>query len=181
MLERRRGELGYGYRQRPSFVRDCGRGRISEKTISRLEKGERDSYPESTIGVVEVMYQWSPGSVESVLRGGVPHPLTGEEPHALITADPPPDRNPITVAHSPSTMGERLTDWVFIRMRDRGYDTDVIHRFIESEGLPREPTSPSSVIRIADVTGVSVHEIKALLGFGDISARPSQQQATTRL
>src|SRR6185312_16153279 len=42
-LERRRGELGYGYRQRGQFVRDRSAGMISIKTISRLEKGERSS------------------------------------------------------------------------------------------------------------------------------------------
>src|SRR5215469_11639299 len=88
MLERRRGELGYGFRRRAIFVRDRGAGMISVKTISRLEKGERGSYPESTVGAVEAMYQWSPGSMEAVLSGG--------EPSALVTA-PALDRNPITV------------------------------------------------------------------------------------
>src|SRR5690349_11785877 len=99
LLERRRGELGYGFRQRASFARERGGGIVSVKTISRLEKGERESYPESTVGAIEAMYQWSPGSVESVLTGG--------EPIALIT-EPPPDRNPITVPYTPPTPGERL-------------------------------------------------------------------------
>ena len=59
---------------------------ISVKTISRLENGERDSYPESTVGTVEALYQWSPGSIESVLMGGDPNPhapdlAPGQEPH----------------------------------------------------------------------------------------------------
>ena len=78
MLERRRGELGYVFRQRARFTRERGGGKLSVKTISRLEKGERTAYPQSTIGTIEAMYQWSPGSVESVLRGG--------EPNALLVA-----------------------------------------------------------------------------------------------
>ena len=66
---------------------------ISVKTISRLENGERDSYPESTVGTVEALYQWSPGSIESVLMGGDPNPM-------LPTS--PPARNPITSARRPA-------------------------------------------------------------------------------
>jgi hypothetical protein len=43
-LERRRGELGYGFRQRGRFARERG-GMLSIKTISRLEKGERGTTP----------------------------------------------------------------------------------------------------------------------------------------
>jgi len=162
MLERRRGELGYGFRQRARFVRERGGGTISVKTISRLEKGERDSYPESTVGTVEAMYQWSPGSVESVLTGG--------EPNALIVA-PPPDRNPITMTYTPPTPGERLASWVYVRMRQRGASDDVIYDFLDAEGLPREPTAVSSVRRIADATGATVAEVLALLGVEDINSR----------
>lgn len=162
MLERRRGELGYGFRQRATFVRDRGAGMISVKTISRLEKGERDSYPESTVGTIEAMYQWPPGSVESVLCGG--------EPNALISA-PPPARNPITVPNTPPTPGERLASWVYVRMRERGSDVDAIFAFIDEEGLPREPTSLPSVKRIADATGATVTEVLALLGVEDMISR----------
>src|SRR5260221_14413587 len=69
MLERRRGELGYGFRQRARFARERGGGMISVKTISRLENGERDFYPDASVGTVEALYQWSPASVEYVLVG----------------------------------------------------------------------------------------------------------------
>jgi hypothetical protein len=162
MLERRRGELGYGFRQRARFARERGSGQISVKTISRLEKGERDSYPESTVGTVESMYQWAPGSIESVLGGG--------EPNALLIA-PPPGRNPITSEHAPATSGERLAGWVFVRMRQRGHPDDVIHDFLAAEGLPREPTTISAVRRIADATGATVAEVLALLGVEDMISR----------
>lgn len=162
MLERRRGELGYGFRSRARFVKERGGGKISVKTISRLEKGQRDSYPESTIGSVETMYQWGPGSAESVLMGG--------EPHALLIS-PQPGRNPITTVRATPTSGERMASWVFVRMRQRGLSDDVIHEFLAAEGLPREPTTVSAVARIADATGATIAEILALLGIEDITAR----------
>lgn len=161
MLERRRGELGYGFRQRSRFARERGGGKISVKTISRLEKGERGYYPESTVGTVETMYKWAPGSVESVLLGG--------EPNVLLIA-PPPGMNPITTAYAPPTSGERLASWIFVRMRQRGYGDEVIHSFLASEGLPREPTTVSAVRRIADATGATVAEVLALLGVEDMNS-----------
>jgi len=171
MLERRRGELGYGFRQRARFARDRGGGKISVKTISRLEKGERDSYPESTVGTVESMYQWAPGSIESVLAGGEPNTL-------LIAA--PPDRNPITTGHAPPTSGERLASWVFVRMRQRGYGDDAIHDFLAAEGLPCEPTTISAVTRIADAADASLAEVLALLGVEDMISRRSQRPVAER-
>jgi hypothetical protein len=162
LLERRRGELGYGFRQRARFARDRGGGLVSVKTISRLEKGERDSYPESTIGSIEAIYQWSPGSIESVLKGGDPNPLLPVKP---VTDDL------TTNPDAPPTAGERMASWVFVRMRQRGIDDGVIHEFLETEGLPREPTTISAVQRIAGATGATVAEVLALLGVEDISSR----------
>ena len=162
VLERRRGELGYGFRQRARFAKERGSGKISVKTISRLEKGERDSYPESTIGTVEAMYQWAAGSVESVLRGG--------EPNAFVVA-PPPGRNPITSPYAPPTAGERLASWVYVRMRERGYTEAAIHQFLDDEGFPREPSTVPAVKRISEATGATVAEVLALLGVEDIGAR----------
>jgi transcriptional regulator with XRE-family HTH domain len=162
MLERRRGELGYGFRQRARFARECGGGLISVKTISRLENGERDSYPESTVGTVEAIYQWSPGSIESVLMGGDPNPLLPTSPAA---------RNPITSPDAPPTGGERIAMWVHVRMSQRGHSDDAIHDFLEAEGLPREPTTISAVSRIAGATGATVAEVLALLGVEDNSSR----------
>jgi hypothetical protein len=160
-LERRRGELGYGFRQRARFARERGGGMISVKTISRLENGERDSYPESTVGTVEAIYQWSSGSVESVLMGGEPIPLLPTPSRA---------RNPITSPDAPPTPGERIASWVYVRMRQRGHSDDVIHDFLDAEGLPREPTMVSAVKRIADATGATAAEVLALLGVEDMTA-----------
>ena len=114
------------------------------------------------------MYQWAPGSFESVLRGGEPDPL--------MTA-PAPGRNPITTDHAPPTSGERIASWVYVRMRQLGHSDDVIHEFIAAEGLPREPTTVSAVQRIADMTGASIAEILALLGVEDIDAQRRPRMA----
>ena len=163
MLERRRGELGYEFRQRAGFVRERGGGRISVKTISRLEKGERGSYPESTIGTIEAMYQWLPGSVEAVLSGG--------EPSAMLLAPPTAERNPITSPYTPPTAGERLASWVYVRMKQRGHSDGSIHEFLDAEGFPREPDTVSAVRRIAEATGATAAEVLALLGVEDIISR----------
>jgi hypothetical protein len=165
LLERRRGELGYGFRQRARFARERGEDSgttFSVKTISRLEKGHRSSYPESTLGAIEAMYQWSPGSIEAVLRGGEPNPLL---------PDVPPGRNPLTTSYAPTTAGERLAMWLYVRMSQRGHSDDVIYDFLSAEGLPREPATVAAVARIADATGASVAEVLALLGVDDIGAR----------
>ena len=162
MLERRRGELGFGFRQRTRFARERGGGMISVKTISRLENGERASYPESTVGTVEAMYHWSPGSVERVLAGG--------EPNVLLIA-PAQDRNPITTADASPTPGERMASWVYVRMKQRGYGDDTIHGFLDAEGLPREPSTVAAVRRIANATGATSAEVLALLGVEDAGAR----------
>jgi hypothetical protein len=166
-LERRRGELGYGFRQRGRFTRERGGGRISIKTISRLEKGERASYPQATLGAAETIYRWAPGSIEAVLRGGDPHQL------AVIPAAS--RRNPLATDHAPATPGERLASWVYVRMRELGRAEDDIHQFLADEGLPREPTTLSAVRRIVAATGASVAEVLALLGIDDMTGPRAPQ------
>jgi hypothetical protein len=162
-LERRRAELGYGFRLRGRFAREQGGGKLSVKTISRLEKGERDSYPESTVAIVEAMYRWAPGSFAAVLAGGEPDPLVP----APVAQDVPA----AAAEYGVPTPGERIASWVYVRMRQAGYGEEAIHDFIAAEGLPREPTTISSVQRLAQATGASLAEILALLGVEDINAR----------
>lgn len=73
VCEERRGQLGYGYRQRQKFLK--ARGGInppSLKLIQRLELGERTSYPDETIAYLEALYGWEPGSFEAILQGRQP-------------------------------------------------------------------------------------------------------------
>jgi hypothetical protein len=163
-LERRRTELGYGFRQRGRFTHEQGGGKLSIKTISRLEKGERDAYPESTIAAAEAMYHWAPGSFAAVLEG--------REPDALVSASALKGGPSASVAeYAAPTPGERIAGWIYVRMRQLGYGEESIHEFISGEGLPREPTTVSSVSRIAQATGASLAEVLALLGVEDINAR----------
>lgn len=73
-LVRRRAQLGYGYRMRPEFAEQT---HLSARTISRLENATRDSYPAATLAQADLAYRWEPGSVERILAGGDPIPLTG--------------------------------------------------------------------------------------------------------
>lgn len=94
-LERRRGELGYGFRQREQFLRDRGGPPPSLKTIARLERGERTSYPPATVTRLEALYGYAPGSFEAVLRGGDPSPLPARaEPRLHRVPAPPPGGAP---------------------------------------------------------------------------------------
>ena len=81
-LERRRGQLGYGFRRRGEFADGTG---LSSKTLARIEHAWRDAYPDDTIALIEVIYRWQPGSAEAVLRGGEPVPA-----EAAATERPPP-------------------------------------------------------------------------------------------
>jgi hypothetical protein len=69
-LTARRRALGYGdFRQRADFHRDRAAGRFSYRTLTRLEKGERDRYPEETLDAVAEIYAVTPGSVRAVIDG----------------------------------------------------------------------------------------------------------------
>jgi hypothetical protein len=57
-------------------------------------------------------------------------------------------------------------------MRQRGHSDDVIHDFLDAEGLPREPTTVSAVKRIADATGATAAEVLALLGVENMTPPP---------
>jgi hypothetical protein len=71
VLASRRGQLGYGFRQRAAFA-EANELRLSARTLQRLEGAERDAYPKETLAVAETMYRLAPGSIVRVLRGGEP-------------------------------------------------------------------------------------------------------------
>jgi hypothetical protein len=74
-LEARRGQLGYGFRQRGEFLADRGGPPPSVKMLARLERGERTTYPPVTVTRLESLYEMSPGSFEAILEGGEGRPL----------------------------------------------------------------------------------------------------------
>jgi hypothetical protein len=88
-LEARRGQLGYGFRQREGFLADHGGAPPSVKTLARLERGERASYPPATITRLESMYEVAPGSFEAFLEavtagGDAELPWAGSRPAPLL-------------------------------------------------------------------------------------------------
>jgi hypothetical protein len=87
-LELRRWQLGYGYRQRGRFARERGSA-VSEKTIARLERGERGAYPDATLADAEALYGLVPGSIRRHLDGGELEPLPESAyPNGFRYADP---------------------------------------------------------------------------------------------
>jgi hypothetical protein len=84
-LEAHRARLGYGFRQRGRFLADHGGPPPSAKMLARLERGERATYPDSTITLLESLYGLAPGSFEKVLAGEAlggshPPPAPGPQP-----------------------------------------------------------------------------------------------------
>lgn len=86
-LQKRRGQLGYGFRQRGDFLTDRGGPPPSAKMLARLERGERGAYPPSTITRLEALYEYAPGSFEAILAGGEGTPVAAP-PRAPLRAAP---------------------------------------------------------------------------------------------
>lgn len=76
-LTDRRAELGYGFRQRRQFWESRADRPLSLKTLERVERAERTGYPPETLATLDRIYEYRPGSVEAILRGGSPVPAPG--------------------------------------------------------------------------------------------------------
>lgn len=83
LLTQRRGQLGSEYLNRQKFCQITG---LNERLVSDLENARRDGYRPATKAAVEQAYQWASGSIEKVLAGGDPTPLT--ESRGLASAEP---------------------------------------------------------------------------------------------
>lgn len=88
-LRERRGELGYGFRQRKQFLEDRGGPPPSAKMLDRIENGSRTYYPDATIATLERIYAYQRGSFEAILKGDEPVPLAGG-PRLSPVPDPSP-------------------------------------------------------------------------------------------
>jgi len=86
----RRVELGM--RDRRSFAAATG---ITDRTLGKLENGQRVS--PSTLGVIENVFGWAPGSCRRILAGGEPGASSWQEADAHYD-DP-------TLSHLASTPG----------------------------------------------------------------------------
>jgi transcriptional regulator with XRE-family HTH domain len=67
----RRVELGM--RDRRALAAATG---ITDRTLGKLENGQRVS--PSTLGVIENLFGWAPGSCRRILAGGEPHATLGQ-------------------------------------------------------------------------------------------------------
>ncbi len=63
-------------RDRRAFAEATG---VTERTLGKLENGQRVS--PSTLGVVENLLGWAPGSCRRVLAGGEPNARSAEQSH----------------------------------------------------------------------------------------------------
>jgi Helix-turn-helix len=66
----RRVELGMRDRRALAAATD-----VTDRTLGKLENGQRVS--PSTLGVIENVLGWAPGSCRRILAGGEPHALSG--------------------------------------------------------------------------------------------------------
>lgn len=67
-LRGRRGQLGYGSRERKRFAADTG---LHYRTVQRLETGEREGYPPETIAQAETAYRLAPNAIGAFFTTGV--------------------------------------------------------------------------------------------------------------
>lgn len=77
----RRAELGM------TQVGVATAGGISLDRIQALEGAKRTSYRKNTLAALERALQWEPGSVQAVLAGGDPLPLSGVQAKMALTRD----------------------------------------------------------------------------------------------
>lgn len=92
ILQQRRGQLGYGYRQRRKFLADRGGDSPpSDKMLDRLERGERTSYPDDTIAYLESLYGYAPGAFAAILQGREPPPASELRHLAAVPSPVTPD------------------------------------------------------------------------------------------
>ncbi len=132
-LEARRGELGYGFRQRGKFLDDRGGAPPSVKTLARLERGERTAYPDATVTRLESLYAITPGSFEAFLASGKPLQAI-PRPAPLRPVLPPPR------AADGSQDSQRFLDELL-----RGYPDDEI---VQALGNRR---GPPPRVRVAEI------------------------------
>ena len=64
--------VSLGMRDRRALAAATG---VTDRTLGKLENGQRVS--PSTLGVIENVFGWAPGSCRRILAGGEPHVVSG--------------------------------------------------------------------------------------------------------
>ena len=81
-------------RSQTAMAADAG---MRVEDLRALERGEATRHDKALLGAVEHALQWHPGSIETVLAGGEPVPLTAEERQERAFAE-----------HARLSLGERI-------------------------------------------------------------------------
>lgn len=76
LLIQRRAHLDPKYRNRQAFADEK---QLDYRVVSDIEKHRRTNFSAPMIASLEVAYRWAPGSIKTVLAGGNPTPLAGNE------------------------------------------------------------------------------------------------------
>lgn len=160
VLEVRRGQLGYGFRQREQFLRDRGGPPPSVKTLARLERGERDAYPPATVTRLESLYGYAPGSFEAVLAGGEPARLEEAAAAGPVHAAPRGDNDPADDAAARLFRGDTRHDRLIRNIWRLGeaYDTSRKERIAMIRVV-----DPQLADALEDVAGQSEAGLQATL------------------
>jgi len=128
MLLNRRVRLTGGT-NREAFAREAGLRH--SRTLFEIEKGERVNYSAATKALMEQVYRWTAGSIESVLAGGQPTELSdGQYPAAVGIKDR-------TYTGDAQLIGEKVVDW-YLSAPDPGqrlHAIDLLVRFMQAHPL----------------------------------------------
>ena len=111
LLISRRVQLGY--QRRSAFSRD--RGLPNDRVIAAVENYERTNFAPATIALIEQIYEWEPGSIRSVLAGGMPRPKSGEGANVGASAE---DEDTL-LYRRPSGLSDR--EWEHLKAETREY------------------------------------------------------------
>lgn len=72
LMRARRVELGGANRSK--YLNDRGLTQSQYRLLMDMENGKRENFEQSSIDLVEYIYEWEPGSVTTILKGGRPTP-----------------------------------------------------------------------------------------------------------
>lgn len=145
-LEARRGQLGYGFRQRERFLADHGGPPPSVKTLARLERGERTAYPPGTVTRLESLYELASGSFGAFLEAA-----TAGRDAELLRADsrPAPLRPVPAVPAAAGGTVEEVAQEILDGILSRYPDDDAV----QAIGVRPGWRAPQRVVEILRILG----------------------------
>ena len=104
-LRKRRGQLGYGSRERKRFASETG---LHYRLVQRIETGEREGYPPETIAQVEAAYRLERDAIGAYFTTGrlalaasaEPRDLSPSRPGTTTSGPSSPRRRPLREGHA---------------------------------------------------------------------------------